>query len=182
MKLEDLKVIDIIQMPQFENHIGALIKDLYLTRTKTMNEHPGVQFKRGPVERLQKKKVFGPKALAALYAKVVDKTINTSEYPSTLRTFIKRIGDEAFHRTYVELKQAEEGEKVKTIMAKRKKMKKVLKFLWRFAGVFYFPVYVLAWVLHKVARLVLAISYFGMLEKQAGKDIIKSLFKWHGRY
>ena len=61
-------------------------------------------------------------------------------------------------------------------------MKKVLKFLWGFVGVFYFPVYVLAWVLHKVARLVLAISYFGMLEKQVGKDIIKSLFKWHGRY
>ena len=108
MKLEDLKVIDIIQMPQFEKHIEALIKDLDLTRTKIMNEHPGVQFKRGPVERLQEKKVFGPKALAALYAKVVDKTINASEYPSTLRTFIKRIGDEAFHRTYVELKQAED--------------------------------------------------------------------------
>ena len=61
-------------------------------------------------------------------------------------------------------------------------MKKVLKFLWGFAGVFYFPVYALAWVLHKVARFALAISHFGMLEKQAGKDIIKSLFKWHGRY
>lgn len=108
MKLEDLKVIDIIQMPQFEKHIEALIKDLHLTRRKIMNEHPGVQFKRGPIERLQEKKVFGPKALAALYAKVVDKTINTSEYPSTLRTFIKGIGDEAFHRTYVELKQAED--------------------------------------------------------------------------
>lgn len=114
MKLEDLKVIDIIQMPQFEKHIEALIKDLYLTRTKIMNRSPCVQFKRGPIERLQEKKVFGPKALAALYAKVVDKTINTSEYPSMLRTFIKRIGDEAFHRTYVELKQAEEGEKVET--------------------------------------------------------------------
>lgn len=111
MKLEDLKVIDIIQMPRFEKHIEALIKDLYLTRTKIMNEHPGVQFKRGPIERLQEKNVFGPKALAALYAKVVGKTINTSEYPSILRTFIKEIGDEAFHRTYLELKQVEEGEK-----------------------------------------------------------------------
>lgn len=168
MKLEDLKVIDIIQMPQFEKHIEALIKDLYLTRTKTMDEHPGIRFKRGPIERLQEKKVFGPKALAALYAKVVDRTINTSEYPSTLRTFIKGIGDEAFHRTYVELK--------------RKKMKKVLKFLWRCVGVLYFPIYLLAWVLHKIARLVLAIAYFGLLNKQVGKDIIKSLFKWHGRY
>lgn len=63
MKLEDLKVIDIIQMPQFEKHIGALIKDLYLTRTKIMNEHPGVQFKRGSVERLQEKRYLGLKLL-----------------------------------------------------------------------------------------------------------------------
>lgn len=124
MKLEDLKVIDIIQMPQFKKHIEALIKDLYLTRRKIMNRSSYVQFKRGPIERLQEKKVFGPKALAALYAKIVDKTINTSEYPSTLRTFIKGIGDEAFHRTYIELKQAEEGEKVKTIMAKKEEDEK----------------------------------------------------------
>lgn len=108
MKVADLKVIDVVQMPQFEKHIEALIKDLFLTRTKIMNEHPGVQFKRGPIERLQEKKVFGPKALAALYVKVVDKTIDTNEYPSVLRTFIKGIGDEAFHRTYIELKQAED--------------------------------------------------------------------------
>lgn len=111
MKVSELKVIDVIQMPQFEKNIKFLIEDLYLTRAKIMNENPYVQFKRGPIERLQEKKVFGPKTLAALYAKVVDKTINTSEYPSTLRTFIKGIGDEAFHRTYAELKQAEEGQK-----------------------------------------------------------------------
>lgn len=181
MKLEDLKVIDVIQMPQFEKHIEVLIKDLHLTRTKIMNEHPDVQFKRGPIERLQEKNVFRPKALAALYAKVVNKTINTNEYPSTLRAFIKRIGDEALHRTYLELKQVEEGEKVETIMV-IKKMKKVLKFLWRYVGILYFPIYLLAWVLHKIARLTLAIAYFGLLNKQTGKDIIKSLFKWHGRY
>lgn len=61
-------------------------------------------------------------------------------------------------------------------------MKKVLKFLWTFVGVFYFPVYILAWILHKVARLLLAVSYFGMLQKQYGKDIIKSLFIWRGKY
>lgn len=108
MKLEDLKAIDIIQMPQFEKHIEALIKDLYLIRTNIMNGSLCAQLKRGPIERLQEKKVFEPKALAALYAKVVDNTINASEYPSTLRTFIKRIGDEAFYKAYVELKQAED--------------------------------------------------------------------------
>lgn len=117
MKLEDLKVIDIIQMPQFEKHIVALIKDLYLTRTKIMDGSPYIQFKRGPIERLQEKNVFGPKALAALYTKVVDKTINTSEYPSTLRTFIKGIGDEAFHRTVQQIKAEEETKQ--TILIKK---------------------------------------------------------------
>lgn len=124
MKVANLKVIDVIQMPQFENNIEACINELNITRMKIMNEHPGVQFKRGPIERLQEKKVFGPKALAALYVKVVDKTIDINEYPSVLRTFIKGIGDETFHRTYVELKQAEEGEKVKTIMAKKEEDEK----------------------------------------------------------
>lgn len=77
-----------------------------------------------PLKDYKRKRYWTYKALAALYAKVVDKTINASEYPSTLRTFIKRIGDEAFHRTYVELKQAEEGEKVKTIMAKKEEDEK----------------------------------------------------------
>ena len=71
-----------------------------------------------PSKDYRRKKVFGPKALAALYAKVVDKTINASEYPSTPRTFIKRIGDEAFHRTYLELKQVE------TIMVKKEEDEK----------------------------------------------------------
>ena len=116
MKVADLKVIDVVQMPQFEKHIEACIKELYLARTKIMNEHPehpGVQFKRGPIERLQEKKVFGSKALASLYASVLDKTIDTNKYPSTLRTFIKKIGDEAFHRTVAELKQAEEEQESK---------------------------------------------------------------------
>lgn len=61
-------------------------------------------------------------------------------------------------------------------------MKKVIKFLWRCIGVLYFPIYLLAWVLHKIARLMLAIAYFGMLEKTVGKDIIKHLFIWHGKH
>ena len=61
-------------------------------------------------------------------------------------------------------------------------MKKVFKFLWKCVGWLYFPIYVLFWVLHKIARLLLAVSYFGMLEKSMAKDIVKSLFKWHGRH
>lgn len=61
-------------------------------------------------------------------------------------------------------------------------MKKVLKVIWQMLGVIYFPVYVAFWLLHKLARLLLAISYFGMLEKRIGKDIMAHLFDWHGKH
>lgn len=63
MKLEDLKVIDIIQMPQFEKHIEALIKDLYLTRTKIMNRSPYVQFKEVPLKDYKRKRYLDLKLL-----------------------------------------------------------------------------------------------------------------------
>lgn len=61
-------------------------------------------------------------------------------------------------------------------------MKKIIKRLWRVLGAIYFPVYVVFWLLHKVARIILAVSYFGMLDKTIGKDIIKQLFIWHGKH
>ena len=61
-------------------------------------------------------------------------------------------------------------------------MKQILKTIWCTISIIYFPVYVAFWLLHKVARLLLAISYFGMLEKQVGKDIVLNLFNWHGRH
>lgn len=106
-KLKDLKVIDIIQMPAFEGHVKFLMEDLRKTRAKLCMEK-GVELKRGgPIERLQEKGVYNPKALAALYAKVLDKDIDTSEYPSVLRTFIKGLCDEAFHRTVEQIKAKE---------------------------------------------------------------------------
>lgn len=108
-KLKDLKVIDIIQMPIFEGHVKFLMEDLHKTRAKLRMEK-GIEFKRGPIERLQEKGVYNPKALTALYAKVLDKDINKSEYPSVLRLFIKVLCDEAFHRTVEQIK-AKENEK-----------------------------------------------------------------------
>lgn len=107
--LKDLKVIDIIQMPAFEGHVKFLIEDLHKTR-EGLGSMIGVQLKRGPIERLQEKRVYNPKALAALYAKVLDRDIDTTEYPSALRTFIKGICDEALHRTVQQIK-SEENEK-----------------------------------------------------------------------
>lgn len=65
-------------------------------------------------------------------------------------------------------------------------MKKTINFLrvflWKCISVFYFPIYAFAWILHKIARFMLAIAYLGLLEKQMSKDIIKYLFKWHGKH
>lgn len=61
-------------------------------------------------------------------------------------------------------------------------MKKMLKIIWYILGVIYVPIYITLWLLHKLARLLLAISYFGMFEKQVGKDIISNLFNRYGRH
>lgn len=61
-------------------------------------------------------------------------------------------------------------------------MKKIINCFWHVLGAIYFPVYVVFWLLHKVARIILAVSYFGMLDKTIGKDIIKQLFIGHGKH
>ena len=61
-------------------------------------------------------------------------------------------------------------------------MKKILKVMWRILGVIYLPVYIAFRLLRGIARLMLALSYLGMLEGGIAKDIFKSLFKWHGKY
>lgn len=48
-------------------------------------------------------------------------------------------------------------------------------------GLAYYPIYAAAWILHKVARLVLALCYFLMFKWRMGSDIIKTLFvKYEG--
>lgn len=60
-------------------------------------------------------------------------------------------------------------------------IKNILMFIWNVLGVCYIPVYTLSWVLHKVARLILAVSYFGMLDYRTGKDILKYMFTRYGK-
>lgn len=61
-------------------------------------------------------------------------------------------------------------------------MKKLLKKSINIAlGVMYFPVAVLSYMLHLIARLLLSLSYFGMLETKMGKDVWKILFSRYYR-
>jgi hypothetical protein len=51
--------------------------------------------------------------------------------------------------------------------------------VWTLAGLCYAPVFIAAWLLHIVARLLLSIAYFGMLNGQRGRDVFKSLFRFN---
>lgn len=48
-------------------------------------------------------------------------------------------------------------------------------------GILWSPIFITAWLLRIVARFLLAISYFGMLNGKMGKDVFKSLFVWYDK-
>lgn len=45
----------------------------------------------------------------------------------------------------------------------------------------YAPIYIAAYIVHKIARLVLAICYFLTFRWKMGVGVIKHLFKYYGR-
>lgn len=53
--------------------------------------------------------------------------------------------------------------------------------MWAIVGALYSPIFILAWLLKPIARLLLAISYFGMLDGTMGKAVFKSIFKMYSR-
>ncbi len=50
---------------------------------------------------------------------------------------------------------------------------------WTLVGLAYSPVFIAAWLLHIIARFLLSISYFGMLNGKMGRDVFKSIFRWN---
>ena len=52
----------------------------------------------------------------------------------------------------------------------------MLFLVWLLVGIIYFPVYLAAWVLHIVARVLLAMAYFFMLQPRVAKNVFNSVF------
>jgi len=48
--------------------------------------------------------------------------------------------------------------------------------VWALIGVIYFPIFLLAWLLHIIARCLLAIAYFFMLQPHIAKNVFSSVF------
>lgn len=51
--------------------------------------------------------------------------------------------------------------------------------LWTIVGLLWAPIFIASWLLRIVARFLLSISYFGMLNDKMGRDVFKSLFTWY---
>lgn len=118
MKVSELKVIDVILMPEFEQGMQLCIDDINRKLMLALTSGP---LKRGPIDRLKEQELFGAKELVALYALTLNKELNPAEYPSSVRRLIKEIGDAVLHRTVEYLKAKEE--KVETIMIKKEENK-----------------------------------------------------------
>lgn len=50
--------------------------------------------------------------------------------------------------------------------------------IWTLIGLIYLPVYISAWLLRIVARILLAIAYFGTLNGRMGVAVLKSIFSF----
>ena len=60
-----------------------------------------------------------------------------------------------------------------------KKLKLPYKLIiWTLIGLIYLPVYISAWSLRIVARILLAIAYFGTLNGRMGVAVLKSIFSF----
>ena len=115
--MKHLKLIDVIQSAEFEKQVRICLCELYQTRARLSVQYSwykliSVQYsqyklKRTPLDTLEEKKMCNAKAITVLYANVLNKCLNSAEYSSTLRSFIKSIGDEALHRTVKQLKTKE---------------------------------------------------------------------------
>ena len=51
--------------------------------------------------------------------------------------------------------------------------------LWTLVGLLWAPIFIASWLLRIVARFLLSISYFGMLNGKMRRDVFKSLFTWY---
>jgi len=57
------------------------------------------------------------------------------------------------------------------------KFKIIMRLLvWALIGIIYFPIFLSAWLLHVIARCLLAIAYLFMLQPHVAKNVFSSVF------
>lgn len=53
---------------------------------------------------------------------------------------------------------------------------RMLFLVWLIIGIIYFPIYFVAWCLHIIARILLAIAYLFMLQPHVARNVFSSVF------
>lgn len=96
MEVKEMTIADVLKTPAFYNNLKVVISDL-----ENIQRNAGISanapLKRHPIDRLQEKGVFEPGQMTVLYASAMDKKLQG--YSSSERTFILKVGGEAFNKT-----------------------------------------------------------------------------------
>lgn len=91
-----MTISDVLKTPEFYNNLKVVISDLENIR-RNAGISANAPLKRHPIDRLQEKGVFEPGQMTVLYASAMDKKLQG--YSSSERTFILKVGGEAFNKT-----------------------------------------------------------------------------------
>lgn len=91
-----MTISDVLKTPEFYNNLKVVISDLENIR-RNARISANAPLKRHPIDRLQEKGVFEPGQMTVLYASAMDKKLYG--YSSSERTFILKVGGEAFNKT-----------------------------------------------------------------------------------
>ena len=104
MKLEEMKVCDVLKLPLFRKNVSVILNEM---KAKSMDAQIRYgMLKRTPYDRLKERGVLRADKIPYLYEMVIDKRL--AGYSSNERNLIGEIGDEAFFRTVSTLKKQEE--------------------------------------------------------------------------
>lgn len=96
MEVKEMTIADVLKTPAFYNNLKVVISDLENIR-RNAGISANAPLKRHPIDRLQEKGVFEPGQMTVLYASAMDKKLQG--YSSSERTFILKVGGEAFNKT-----------------------------------------------------------------------------------
>lgn len=96
MEVKEMTISDVLKTPEFYNNLKVVISDLENIR-RNARISANAPLKRHPIDRFQEKGVFEPGQMTVLYASAMDKKLQG--YSSSERTFILKVGGEAFNKT-----------------------------------------------------------------------------------
>ena len=96
MEVKEMTISDVLKTPEFYNNLKVVISDLENIR-RNAGISANAPLKRHPIDRLQEKGVFEPGQMTVLYASAMDKKLQG--YSSSERTFILKVGGEAFNKS-----------------------------------------------------------------------------------